>query len=85
MQSRWMSFLEACINTLVGFLITIFFLPWVNKICGIQMTAGQAGLSTLLFTLISVARGFLIRRWFNGNIGSLIINKIKNKWGRSQD
>lgn len=82
MQSRWGSFFEACINTAIGFLITMVFLPIVNRICGIEMTIGQASLSTAFFTAISVARSYVIRRLFNGNIGWTIINKIKNEYNK---
>jgi len=64
-QSKIESLIEACVNTIVGFLITISFLPIVNYICGIEMTAKQMSLSTFLFTIISVARGYFIRRFFN--------------------
>lgn len=64
-QSKIESFIEAVVNTVVGFLITIFFLPIVNYICGISMSGGQMALSTFIFTIISVARGYFIRRFFN--------------------
>lgn len=64
-QTKIESLIEAIVNTFVGFLITISFLPIVNKICHIEMTNSQMGLSTFLFTIISVIRGFVIRRFFN--------------------
>jgi hypothetical protein len=64
-QSKIESLIEAVVNTCIGFVITITFLPIVNKICGIQMSGSQMGISTLLFTIISVLRGFVIRRFFN--------------------
>jgi len=78
-QSKLESLLEACVNTSIGFLITISILPVVNWICGIHMSPSQAGWSTLLFTLISVARSYAIRRFFNGNIAKTILTKIKIK------
>lgn len=65
MQSRLESLIEAIVNTSVGFTITLVMLPIVNYICGIQMSGGQMTASTALFTVISVARGYAIRRWFN--------------------
>jgi len=72
-QTRIESLVEAFVNTLVGFCITIFFLPIVNKLCGIEMSPSQMGISTFLFTIISVLRGFVIRRFFNN------LYWIKNK------
>lgn len=78
-QSKLESFIEACVNTMFGLLITGSLLPFVNRLCGIEMTLGQASASTILFTIISVARGYIIRRFFNGNIAKTILTKIKTK------
>ncbi len=75
-QTRLESFIEACVNTAIGFMITITILPFINWVCGIEMSLGQASLSTFLFTIISVIRSYLIRRFFNGNIAASIRNKI---------
>ncbi len=64
-QNKLESLIEACVNTVIGFAITMFFLPIVNYICGIHMTGSQMGISTFIFTIISVARGYFIRRFFN--------------------
>ncbi len=64
-QSKLESFIEALVNTCIGFAITMCVYPFVNWICGIEMTFGQAGLSTLFFTIISIIRGYVIRRFFN--------------------
>lgn len=64
-QTRIQSLIEALVNTLVGFLVTMTVYPFINWICGIEMTLGQASLSTLLFTFISILRGYVIRRFFN--------------------
>lgn len=76
-QSRKESLIEASVNTAIGLLITFAFLPVVNKICGIEMSGGQMTLSTVLFTIISVGRGYLIRRFFEGNVAKYILNKIR--------
>lgn len=64
-QSKLESLAEAIVNVCVGLCITMFFLPIVNKICGIQMNVGQMTLSTVLFTIISVLRSYIIRRFFS--------------------
>jgi predicted Na+-dependent transporter len=64
-QTRIESLIEAFVNTTVGFIITIAILPVVNWICGIEMSGGQMTLSTALFTIVSVCRGYVIRRFFN--------------------
>lgn len=66
MQTKKSSFREACINTLVGFLITLACSPLIYKMCGIKTSPSQLGLATFYFTVISVARSYIIRRFFNG-------------------
>lgn len=77
-QSRVESLIEAVVNTGIGFLITMSVYPLVNYVCGIEMTLPQATLSTILFTVVSVVRSFLVRRFFNGldGIKKWIINKL---------
>lgn len=75
-QSKLGSFIEAITNTAIGFFITMTFLPIINYLCHISMSVGQASLSTFLFTILSVARGYIIRRFFNGNIARSITSKF---------
>lgn len=65
MQSKKGSFWEAVTNTFVGFIITLAFSPLIYSMCGIKYNYGQIGMATLLFTLLSIIRGYVIRRWFN--------------------
>lgn len=65
MQTKRSSFKEACLNTLVGFIITLAFSPLIYALCGIKTSPSQLGLATFYFTIISVARSYVIRRWFN--------------------
>lgn len=76
-QSRLSSLTEALINTAIGFIITMTVLPFVNLMCGIHMSVGQASLSTLIFTIVSIVRGYVIRRFFENNIARQILNKFK--------
>ena len=65
-QTRVGSLIEVAINIAIGFAINwvanIFILP----LYGFQITGGQAFSMGLIFTVISVARSYAIRRWFNG-------------------
>lgn len=64
-QSKAESFVEAIVNTTVGLTVTMIALPLVNGLLGISMSVGQMSLSTVIFTGISIARGYIIRRFFN--------------------
>jgi hypothetical protein len=77
-QSKVESLVEALVNTFIGFMITMIALPLVNYICGIKMNFIQASSSTVIFTIISILRGYIIRRFFNNlyTIKHWIINKV---------
>ena len=65
MQSKKNSLIEGVINTFIGLVTTLIFSPLIYRICGVKITVGEMSLATALFTALSVARNYLIRRWFN--------------------
>jgi len=66
-QSRIDSFMEAITNVLVGFGINFIanwlILPWYF---GIEPDLGSFAILGLIYTLVSIARSYAIRRLFNG-------------------
>lgn len=67
-QTRLGSFIESCINTAIGFLITLGLTPIVYPLFGHAFTLSQNLGITAIFTAASVARGYCVRRWANGRI-----------------
>lgn len=71
MQTKVGSFIEAWGNTIIGFVINYtanwFLLPLV----GAHLSLWSNFVLGLVYTLISVARQYVMRRWFNG---------IKARW-----
>lgn len=65
MQSRLGSFVEACINVLIGFWINFFANLVILPLVGFHISISQNFYIGLLYTLVSVARSYCIRRWFN--------------------
>ena len=65
MQSKLDSFIEAWLNVLIGFGISVLanfvIFPWV----GITASTTQVLLVGLFMTGVSVARSYLVRRWAN--------------------
>jgi hypothetical protein len=65
-QTKWGSLVEAKANIVVGFAINwsanMIVLPWF----GFKLSGGTAFEIGLVFTVISMARQYVIRRWFNG-------------------
>lgn len=65
-QTRIGSLAEAWLNIFVGFAINwtanMFILPWF----GFPVSGKTAFEIGLVFTVISLVRSYVLRRWFNG-------------------
>lgn len=74
MQSRRQSWIEQLLNTAIGFTISLAVWEWVVKPIWNVHTSFTENLSiTCLFTVVSVIRGYTLRRIFNR------LNKNNNK------
>jgi hypothetical protein len=67
-QSKLGSFIEVCINIAIGFAINWVANIYILPLYGFQITGGQAFSMGLIFTVISVVRSYVIRRWFNARL-----------------
>jgi putative Mn2+ efflux pump MntP len=65
MQSKKQSFIESLTNTGVGFAISLMATFIVLPLFNIKSSIPQNIGITLCFTLISIIRGYIIRRYFN--------------------
>ena len=65
MQTKKQSFIEANINTFIGFavswLLAYFLLPYY----GVNQTILDSTQITLIYTFVSILRNYLVRRYFN--------------------
>lgn len=66
MQTKLGSFVEAWANIAVGFAINFTANMLVLPLFGFAITAGKAFGIGLIFTVISLVRSYVLRRWFNG-------------------
>ena len=67
-QTRVGSLVEACINVLIGFTINFFANLVILPLIGFHITVGQNIFIGVLYTIVSVARSYAIRRWFNARL-----------------
>lgn len=67
-QTRLGSLIEALMNTAIGFVISMAISAVVYPAFGHRFTLAQNAGITLIFTLASIARGYVLRRWFNGRL-----------------
>lgn len=65
-QSRVDSVMEAITNTAVGYLVTLVASPLIYHAVGVEMSFAQVNGAVLLFTVVSVARQYTLRRLFDG-------------------
>jgi hypothetical protein len=65
-QTKLGSFVEAWANIAVGFSINWCANMAILPLFGFHVTGGQAFGIGVIFTGISLARQYLLRRWFNG-------------------
>lgn len=63
-QSRRMSLVESITNVVVGLLVSVLFLELVLPLWGVQLAVSSNVVISLLFTVISLARSYLLRRLF---------------------
>mgnify|MGYP003452101944 FL=1 len=65
MQSKLDSLIEASTNVFIGFVIAFISQLVFFPIVGIEANLEQNFILTVLFTLVSIIRGYIIRRYFN--------------------
>lgn len=64
-QSKKQSLVESLTNTFVGFLISFLSTFLIFPLVGYNSSPVKNLIITLYFTVISILRGYLIRRYFN--------------------
>lgn len=67
-QTRLGSFIEAWINVAIGFAINFCANLLILPLIGFHISVSQNLFIGVLYTLISVARSYVIRRWFNARL-----------------
>ena len=70
-QTRIGSLIETILNTLIGFVISFVAWPIAALLFSMEYSNAQHFQMTAFFTAISVARGYIIRRWFNARLHTL--------------
>jgi len=71
MQTRLSSFIEAVVNVLIGFWVAFFSNLLVLPLFGLHITFADNFAIGGIYTVISIARSYIIRRWFNARIHRL--------------
>lgn len=67
-QSRLSSFYEALIGTAIGFVTSVLISRLLYPLMGWHPTIADSLIVTSVYTVVSVARSYAVRRWFNARI-----------------
>ncbi|HWY14397.1 MAG TPA: hypothetical protein VNX86_04565 [Rhizomicrobium sp.] len=70
-QTRAMSAVEACANVAIGFAINFVGQLVLYPVFRIHTSIATNTELALCFTAISIARSYIVRRWFNGPLARL--------------
>ena len=66
MQTRWQSLIEVFTNVFIGicvsFLISTVLIPYFT---GVRLKAHEYGMMTMIYTVASIIRSYLLRRFWN--------------------
>lgn len=65
MQSKKMSIIEVLLNTAIGYFVAIATQIMVFPLFDIHTSAGENFAIGAIFTVISIVRGYFVRRLFN--------------------
>jgi len=63
-QTKKQSLFESVVNVLVGFWVAVLIQVLVFPIFGIEATFGENLAISLIFTIVSILRGYILRRFF---------------------
>lgn len=67
-QTRLSSLIEAVLNVAIGFWVSVLITAVVLPAYGHSVTWGDNLQITAIFTVSSIARSYVVRRWFNARI-----------------
>ena len=65
MQTKKQSFIEANTSTFIGFVVSYMLAYTVLPLYGVEQSAATSLEITLIFTVVSIVRGYAVRRLFN--------------------
>ena len=64
-QTRTGSMIEKLSDTIFAFCLSVLFAPLFFSLNGLETEVGQNINVVLCFTLLSIIRGYIVRRFFN--------------------
>ena len=69
MQSKKQSFIESLTSTTIGIIIGIVLNLTILPLFGYPVSLSDSLWISVIFTIVSIIRSYIIRRWFNSKEG----------------
>ena len=76
-QTKLESLAEVTLNVAIGWVIALLTQLIVFPLFGINVTVGEQLSISVIFTVVSIIRSYVIRRWFNAGIHRLVVTFVK--------
>ncbi len=77
-QTRLGSFIEVCFNIGIGFTINFFMNLTIFPLFGWSISVGENLLLGVIYTVVSVIRGYVVRRYFERRIHAAAMSLAKH-------
>ena len=65
MQTKKQSLIESITNVLIGYIVAVISNAAILPLFGVNLAFSDSMLIGVWFTVISLIRGYAVRRWFN--------------------
>ena len=65
MQTKKMSLIETVSSVIIGFIVALISQQVIFPILGIEVTFSENIILGIFFTVVSIVRGYYVRRFFN--------------------
>ena len=65
MQTKKQSLIESITNVAIGYIVAVISNAAILPLFGVNLAFSDSMLIAVWFTVISVIRGYAVRRWFN--------------------
>lgn len=65
-QTKLQSKIEAVVNSIIGYIISVIAMYYLLPMFGVSISPTNNMALVAIFTVISILRNYVIRRYFNG-------------------
>lgn len=83
-QTKLESLIETVLNVAIGFVVSFSVWPLVAHVFSLPYSVASNLGITAIFTILSITRGYVVRRWFNKRLHSASARLARNLQRQTQ-